>query len=281
VSTRLPYPSDLSDAQWALIEPELAAWRARRVPVSGVPARHDLREVVDAILYVNRTGCAWAYLPHDFPPYKTVYDYFAKWRDDSTIDIVHDALRAALRQARGRAAEPTAVIIDSQSVKTSVNAPPDTVGYDAGKKIKGRKRHIAVDTLGLLVALGLSTASLQDSPAGRRVLDHVVAVAPTVSMAWVDGGYNRTVIAHGAELGINVEVVRRAPGVTSFQVLPRRWVVERTFGWFMLHRRLARDYETQWKTSRAMILISMIGVISRALTGQSTLSWRDPTPDPA
>jgi len=238
---------------------------------------HELREVVNAILYLSRTGCAWAYLPHDFPPYKTVYDYFAKWRDDATIEHLHDMLRKELRRHRGRKAEPTAVIIDSQSVKSSNAAPSATVGYDAGKKIKGRKRHIAVDTLGLLVALGLSTASLQDSPAGKQVLDHVAAVAPTVSLAWVDGGYNQSVVEHGATVGIHVDVVRRNPGDKGFQVLPRRWIVERTFGWLMLHRRLARDYETHWRTSRAMILMAMIGVINRAVTGQATPTWRDPT----
>lgn len=278
MTSRPRYPSDLSDAQWALIEPELAAWRAARLAgsVSGAaPVVHDLREIMNAILYLTRTGCAWAYLPHDFPPYKTVYDYFAKWRDDATIEAVHDILRRELRRHRGRNDEPSAVIIDSQSVKSSNATPADTVGYDAGKKIKGRKRHIAVDTLGLLVALGLSAASVQDSPAGKQVLDHVAAVAPTVSLAWVDGGHNQSVVEHGATVGIHVDVVRRNPGDKGFQVLPRRWIVERTFGWLMLQRRLARDYETHWRTSRAMILMAMIGVISRAMTGHATPSWRD------
>ncbi len=238
---------------------------------------HDLREIVNAILYVNRTGCAWEYLPHDYPPYKTVYGYFAAWREDGTTEQVHDLLRRAVRRSRGRAEEPTAVAIDSQSVKSSANAQADTVGYDGNKKIKGRRRHIAVDTLGLLIVLGIAAASLQDSPVGKQVLTCVAAVAPTVTKAWVDGGYNNAVVEHGADLGIDVEVVRRDPEAHAFKVLPRRWVVERTFGWFMLHRRLTRDYETLQTSSRTMIHWSIIGIMSRTLTGRATATWQDAT----
>ena len=279
MSGRRPYRSDLSDAEWALIEPELAAWRAprlaRKVSAGSQPV-HELREVVDAILYVNRTGCAWEYLPHDLPPYKTVYGYFALWRDEGVTERIHDLLRRRLRRSRGRTEEPSAVAIDSQTVKASGSAAPDTVGFDGNKKTRGRKRHIAVDTLGLLIVLGVSAASLADSPVGRQVLTHVAAIAPTVSKAWVDGGYNQKVVDHGAELGIEVEVVAREPGA-GFKVLPRRWVVERTFGWFMLHRRLVRDYETRQESSRAMIHWSMIGVMGRALTRTSTPTWQDST----
>lgn len=228
MSGRKPYRSDLSDAEWAVIEPELTAWRAprlqRKVSAGSQPV-HDLREIVNAILYVNRTGCAWEYLPHDLPPYKTVYGYFAAWRDDGTTERIHDLLRRRLRRSRGRAEEPSAVAIDSQTVKAAGSAAPDTVGFDGNKKTKGRKRHIAVDTLGLLIALGVSAASFADAPVGRQVLDRVAAVAPTVSKAWVDGGYNQKVVDHGESLGIDVEVVRREPGA-GFKVLPRRWVVE-------------------------------------------------------
>jgi transposase len=225
MSGRKPYRSDLSDAEWALIESELAAWRAprlqRKVCSESQPV-HDLREIVNAILYINRTGCAWEYLPHDFPPFKTVYGYFAAWRDEGTSEQIHDVLRRRLRRSRGRAEEPTAVAVDSQSVKASANAA-DTVGFDGNKKTKGRKRHIAVDTIGLLVVLGVSAASLADSP-----------------------------------------------------VLPRWWVVERTFGWFMmLHRRLAGDYETRQESSCTMIHWSIIGVMGRALTHTSIPSWQD------
>jgi transposase len=274
VSVRRAYPSDLSDAQWALIEPMLTAWRAaRRGP--GVAARvHDLREIVNAILYVCRSGIAWAYLPHDFPPYKTVYDYYAKWEVDGTTETVHDLLRQRVRVAEGRAATPTAAIIDSQSVKTSCNVGESSQGIDAGKKIKGRKRHIATDVLGLLLVVVVTAASVQDSVGGQQVLDHLAAAHPSVSMVWVDGGYNNAVIRHGAQRGIHVEVVKR-PTVKGFHVLPRRWVVERSLGWLMLYRRLVRDYEALPQRSRVMILWAMANKMSRSLTGESTQTWRN------
>jgi transposase len=182
-----------------------------------------------------------------------------------------------VRRSRGRAEEPTAVAIDSQSVKSSGNAQADTVGYDGNKKIKGRRRHIAVDTLGLLIVLGIAAGSLQDSPIGKQVLTCLAAVAPTVTKAWVDGGYNNAVVEHGADLGIDVEVVKRDPHIHAFKVLPRRWVVERTFGRFMLHRRLTRDYETLQTSSRTMIHWTIIGIMSRTLTGRATATWQDTT----
>lgn len=252
MDSRRAYRSDLSDARWALIEPTLTAWRAaRRGP--GVAARvHDLREIVNAILYVCRTGVAWEYLPHDFPPFKTVYDYYAKWEVDGTTEVLHDLLRQQVRVAKGRAATPSAAIIDSQSVKTSSNVGEVSQGIDAGKKIKGRKRHVATDTLGLLLVASVTAASVQDSVGGKQVLDRLAADYPTVSMAWVDGGYNNSVIRHGAQRGIAVEVVKR-PTAKGFRVLPRRWVVERTLGWLMQHRRLARDYEALPQRSRTMM----------------------------
>jgi transposase len=277
VSVRRAYPSDLSDARWALIEPTLTAWRAaRRGP--GVAARvHDLREIVNAILYVCRTGIAWAYLPHDFPPYQTVYDYYAKWEVDGTTEALHSLLREQVRVAKGRAATPTAAIIDSQSVKTSCNVSESSQGIDAAKKIKGRKRHIATDVLGLLLAVIVTAASVQDSTAGQQVLDHLAVEHPGVSAAWVDGGYNNAVVNHGARRGIRVEVVKR-PTTKGFQVLPRRWVVERTLGWLMQHRRLARDYEALPQRSRTMVHWAMTNIMSRTLTGESTQTWRNDPP---
>ncbi|WP_327092431.1 IS5 family transposase [Nonomuraea sp. NBC_01738] len=225
MTSRGAYRSDLSDARWALIEPTLTAWRAaRRGP--GVATRvHDLREVVNAILYVCRTGIPWEYLPHDFPPYKTVYDYYAKWQVDGTAQVVHDLLREQVRVAKGRKPVPSAAIIDAQSVKTSGNVGEASQGIDAGKKIKGRKRHIATDTLGLLLAVLVTAASVQDSAGGREVLNVLAAEQAGVSRVWVDGGYNAAVIRHGARHGMAVEVVKRISDV-GFQVLPRRWVVE-------------------------------------------------------
>lgn len=252
----------------------MAAWRAARRGPGAAARVHDLREIVNAILYVCRTGIAWEYLPHDFPPYKTVYDYYAKWEADGTTETLHDLLRAQVRVAKGRAAAPTAAIIDSQSVKTSCNVGEASQGIDAGKKIKGRKRHIATDVLGLLLTVMVTAASVQDSAAGQQVLDHLAICHPSVSATWVDGGYNNAVVNHGAGRGIRVEVVKR-PTATGFQVLPRRWVVERSFGWLMQHRRLARDYEALPQRSRAMIHWAMTNIMSRALTGESTQTWRD------
>jgi transposase len=273
VGFRRAYRSDLSDARWALIEPTLAAWRAGRRGPGTVTRVHDLREIVNAILYVCRTGIAWEYLPHDFPPYKTVYDYYAKWETDGTTETLHDMLRQQVRVTKGRTATPTAAIIDSQSVKTSCNVSEASQGIDAGKKIKGRKRHIATDVLGLLLGAIVTAASVQDSAGGQQVLDHLADTHPSVSMAWVDGGYNNAVIRHGAQQGIQVEVVKR-PATKGFHVLPRRWVVERTLGWLMQHRRLVRDYEALPQRSRTMIHWAMTNKMSRELTGESTQTWR-------
>jgi transposase len=181
-----------------LIEPVLTAWRAARAGLGISRPVHDLREIVNAILYVARTGIAWEYLPHDFPPAKTVYDYYAKWEADGTTQRIHDLLRERVRVARGRRESPSAVVLDSQSVKTSSNVGEGSQGIDAAKKIKGRKRHIATDTLGLLLAVIVTAASVQDSTAGRHLLTSVSTDHPTVVKAWVDGGYNTAVRAHGA-----------------------------------------------------------------------------------
>ncbi len=233
---------------------------------------HELREIVNAILYVNRTGIPWEYLPHDFPPYKTVYDYYAKWEADGTTQQVHDLLRDKTRRAHGRIAEPTAAVIDAQSVKTSANVAETSQGIDAGKKIKGRKRHLLTDTLGLVLAVVITAANVQDT-GGKLLLNEVAANHPSVSKVWADGGYQNSVVNHGALLGIDVEVVQR-PRAKGFEPLPKRWVIERTFGWLMQHRRLARDYEALPQRSRAMIHWAMANKMSRELTGESTPTWR-------
>lgn len=244
----------------------------------GVAARkHDLREIVNAILYVCRTGIAWEYLPHDFPPCKTVYDYYAKWEADGTTEALHDLLRRQVRAAQGRTAAPTAAVIDAQSVKTSCNVGGSSQGIDAGKKIKGCKRHIATDVVGLLLVVVVTAASVQDSAGGKQVVDHLAAAHPDVPATWVDGGYNNTVIRHGAQRGIRVEVVKRS-AVKGFHVLARRWVVERTLGWLMQHRRLVRDYEALPQRSRTMVHWAMTNKMSRALAGESTQTWRNDLP---
>ncbi|MFC9262249.1 IS5 family transposase [Streptomyces hydrogenans] len=279
MTPRRAYRSDVSDARWALIEPVFVAWRAAR-PGPGAAARvHDLREIVNAILYVNRTGIPWEYLPHDFPPFKTVYDYFAEWEADGTTEQVHDLLRDATRRANARTAEPSAAVVDAQSVKTSGNVAETSQGIDAGKKIKGRKRHLVTDTLGLVLAVLVTAASVHDSAGGKQALTELAEAHPSVTKVWADGGYQTSVIQHGAGLGIDVEVVRRPKG-KGFQPLPKRWVIERTFGWLMQHRRLARDYEALPQRSRTMIHWAMANKMSRELTGESAPTWRTETDMP-
>jgi transposase len=275
---RRSYPTDLSDARWALIEPTLTTWRQARKGLGIAPIKHDLREIVNAILYVNRTGIAWEYMPHDFPPHKTVYDYYRMWEQQGIAETIHDLLRGKVRKAAGRPAAPSAALMDSQTVKTSSNVPESTQGIDAGKKIKGRKRHLATDVLGLLLVVIVTAANVHDTAAGRQLIEQLAVSQPQVSIAWVDEGYKRTVIETGAAHDITVQVVTKQPGQKGFQPLPKRWAIERTNGWLMLHRRLARDYETLPTRSRTMIHWAMIDNMSRRLTGESTPTWRDDPP---
>ncbi len=281
MAERRAYPSDLSDARWALIEPVLSAWRAERRRGAldiGRPPEHDLREIMNAILYVDRTGVQWRSLPHDFPPHLSVYGYFAKWQRDGVFVQLTGLLRSLLRQKEGKRADPSACVIDAQSVKTSTSVPAAGQGTDAAKKIVGRKRSIVTDTLGLLVAVLVTSASVQDSVAGTHLINTVATGHPSIRKVWVDGGYRQHLIEHAAALGIDVEIVQRTPGTRGFTPLPRRWTVERTYGWLMLHRRLARDYETLPARSEAMIHLAMTDLMARRLTGETPVSWRDPTP---
>jgi transposase len=274
------YQTDLSDARWALIEPILTQWRAARAGLGIKEPTYDLREIVNAILWINRAGCAWHLLPHDFPPYKVVHAYFGKWAKDGTTQKIHDQLRGRVREQAGRSAEPTAAILDAQAVKTSSNVPEHDQGVDVGKQIKGRKRHMATDTLGWILAIVITAASVQDTNGGKDVIDLLAANHPTISHAWVDGGYKKIFAAHAAAAGITVEVVSKEPGQHGFKVLPRRWVVERTFGWLMLHRRLVRDFETRPEHSRSMIHWAMIDNMSRRHASETTQTWRYDAVDP-
>ncbi|APY90672.1 transposase [Streptomyces alfalfae] len=259
----------------------LAAWRFERRGRAldfGRPPEHDLRDIMDAILYVDRTGVQWRYLPHDFPHWNTVYGYFAKWADEGVFTQLNGLLRQLLREKEGRDAEPSACVIDAQSVKTSTSVPATGQGIDAGKKIVGRKRSIVTDTLGLLLAVLVTAASVQDSIAGTRLLDQVAADHPGIRKVWVDGGYRQHLVEHAAALRIDMEITGRKPGTRGFTPIPKRWAVERTYGWLMLHRRLARDYETLPTRSEAVIHIAMTDLMARRLTGENTISWRDPTP---
>ena len=271
-----PYPSDVSDARWALIGPKLEEWRRQRLERRSAPADKlaDLRSVWNAILYVNRTGIAWKYLPHDFPPPGTVYHYYAAWRDEGIFKQLNTDLTALARQQAGRRAEPTAAIIDTQSIKTSTNVPAQAQGIDANKKIVGRKRTIVTDTLGLLLAVIVLAASATDNNAGIAAINQAKANHPTIVKTWVDTGFKNKFIEHAATLGIDAEVVPRNEQVRGFSVTPRRWVVERTIGWLMFHRRLARDYETLDASSEAMVQIAMIDNVSKRITDETTPTWR-------
>lgn len=274
MSERAAYPSDLTDAQWALVGPFLAAWKARHPSVSGHEGRYDLREIVNAIFYQNRTGCQWAYLPHDLPPKSATYYYFALWRDDGTDQAIHDLLRCQAREKAGRSEDPTAVVMDTQSIRAANHVPAATTGKDAGKRVPGRKRGLAVDTLGLIIAVVVAAASVTDNVIGVKLLDQVIAHTPTVTKAFVDMGFKDDVAIHGALHGIDVEQVKRSDAAAGFVPLKRRWVVEQTNGTLMLHRRLVREYESNPASSVSRTFWASTANLVRRLTGTSTPSWR-------
>jgi len=230
-------------------------------------------------MYVVRTGCAWRQLPHDFPPWQTVYWYFVRWHDEGTVTRLHDALRGLVRQAEGRNAEPTAGLIDSQSIRTADTVPADTRGFDAGKKVKGRKRFIVTDTLGLLLTVHVMAASIQDRDGARRSLLWTRLDYPTVQKVWADQGFAGRLVDWAADtLNRMVDIVRKEPGQRGFQVQPKRWAVERTFAWLTSHRRLARDYEHHPSHAETMIRWAMISVIVRRLAHGRPVHRQGPRP---
>jgi transposase len=219
---------------------------------------------VEAILYLDRTGCAWRYLPADFPPWQTVYGYFATWRDDGTLARLHDALRARARAAARRDSQPTAAVINSQSVRAADTAPRATRGWDNAKKVNGRKRHIAVDATGLVLAVVITAANVQDRDAARPLLWNLSRACRRIRLVWADAGYTGKLAAWAGALKITVQIVAKRDRHT-FEILPRRWVVERTFAWISKHRRTVRDYEHLPASHEAMILWAMIALITRRL----------------
>ena len=271
---RAAYPSDLTDEQWAVIGPFLRAWKTRHPSVSGPQGRYELREIVNAIFYQTRTGCQWAYLPHDLPPKSATYYYFARWRDDGTDQVIHDLLRGQAREKAGRAEDPTAVVLDTQSIRAANHIPAATTGGDVGKKVPGRKRGLAVDALGLVIAVVVTAASVTDNAIGIRLLDQVVTHTPTVTRAWVDAGFKQDMALHGAVLGVDVEVVKRADTRPGFVPVRRRWIVEQTLGTLMLHRRLVREYESRPESSVSRTWWASTANLVRRLTGTSTPTWR-------
>jgi transposase len=268
---RKPYPSDLTDEQWEVAEPLIPANHLGR------PREVEMREVLNAIFYVLRSGCQWDMLPHDLPPKSTVYDYFAQWRDDGTWQKILDSLRRLVRVAKGREPSPSAASIDSQTVKATEIAQER--GYDGGKKITGHKRHIIVDTLGLLLVVVVTAAAADDGTTAPEVLSRLTTEHSTrLEKIWADGKYRN----HRLDAWLErtkapyvIEVVERPAGSKGFVLLHRRWVVERTFAWIGRYRRNSRDYERFTQSSEAMIKVCSIHRMLRLLKPDSS---REPPP---
>jgi transposase len=273
------YASDLSEAEWGILEPLIPAAKP-----GGRPRSVKMRQVLNGIFYVVRSGCAWRLLPHDFPAWSTVYDYFRKGRNEGVWERIVTTLRERLRVQAGRKATPSAGIIDSQSVKTTERGGPH--GYDGGKKVNGRKRHLLVDTMGLLLKVVVHAAKLQDRESVNLLLEPVKGQFPRMEKVWVDQGYTgkgKTWIE--THMGWTVEVVERSPrrgwimtpdqGLVkvkvpkTFEHLPRRWVVERTIAWMGRSRRLSKDYEYLTSSSEAMVYLSVLRLLLTRLAKQN------------
>jgi len=264
---RKPYPSDLTDKQWAILEPLIPpAWPGGR------PRKTDIREVINALFYLVRDSCSWRALPHDFPPWRTVYNYFRWWSGDGTWQKILNVLRPQLRTRAGRDATPRVACIDSQSVKTAQGGAE--AGTDGGKKVRGRKRHIVVDTLGLLLAVVVTAANVDDAQAAQQLFAQLPGKDwPRLEVVQADNKYHSAALDRWLRVHHRpywVMVVSRPPGERRFIPLKSRWVVERTFAWLGRYRRLSRDYEYVPQSSEAMVKIAGIHHYLRRLGRQRT-----------
>jgi transposase len=270
----------MDDREWAVCEPLLPApaWLAGK---GGRPSRHCMRDVVDGIRYLTHNGPVWRALPADFPPAWTIYYWAAKWQANDSTETMHGQLRERVRQAAGREGLPTAAVIDSQSVKAAEEVARTSRGYDAGKKINGRKRHIAVDVMGLPLTVLVTAASSQDRDAAKPLLWNLRKAFPSVKLAWADGGYAGKLITWAATaLKLTLAIVKRPDDLHTFKVLPRRWVVERTLAWITRHRRTVRDYERLPAHHETYVYWSMIIVMTRRLARKHKPAHTPAQPQP-
>lgn len=253
------YTSDLTDEQWKLIEHHF-----KPLPKTGRPRDYSYLEILNGVFYVIRTGCQWRNLPKDLPPWSIVYTYYRNWILTGFWKTLHDSLRRKLRLAKGRKAKPSAAILDSQTVKsTEWN---ESRGYDAGKKINGSKRHLVVDTLGLVLMVMVTTANIQDRDAAQNVLAALFPAFGTIKLVWADSGYAGQLVTWVQQnFKRCLDIVKPAPGTKGFQVQRKRWIVERTFGWLGRWRRLSKNYERKTDTAEAVVHIPMIHLMLRRL----------------
>lgn len=272
------YPSDTTDAEWQIIGP-LVPVGGTRPGIGGRPVSYPRRDIVDAIRYVVRTGCQWDALPVDFPPTPLVKHYFTVWTRDGTLNQLHNTLREQVRQVEGRTPDPTGALIDSQTVRGDQTVPKASRGFDGGKRLNGRKRHIVTDTCGWLLAVLVTGANVQDRDAGHLLMWIIRTVFPTIRHVWADGGYAGKLVDYATTmLGITVQIVSKLAGQVGFVVLPRRWCVERTFSWINRCRRTVRDYERLPAHHAATVYWAMIIIMGRRLARHQAAGRTIPQP---
>ncbi|WP_369696692.1 IS5 family transposase [Streptomyces sp. XD-27] len=262
---RRRYPSDTTNAEWSLIEPLLPT-PACENRAGGRPEKHPRREIVDAIRYVVDTGCKWRALPADFPPWRTVWGFMARWAAAGVVGQIRDQLSSRIRREMGKGPKAVATVIDSQSVKAAETVGKDSRGYDPGKKINGRKRHLVVDTRGLPLLVIVTPASLSDRDAAKEVLFRLRLMHPEITIVWADSAYAGKLVTWAKRhLDLTIKTVSRPKDTSGFIVLPRRWVVERSLAWIMHARRHARDYERLVQHSETLITWAAITLMTRRL----------------